>query len=66
MRLLKQDFKIGAIYVLGVRRGFDGDTLTRLLVERAKLTKAEAARLSEHWIGTEPYRRPTTASQVAD
>lgn len=59
MRLLKQDFTLGAIYRIGAARGFDSATLVRLMVDRAKMPQRAAEQLAAHWITTEPFRRNT-------
>ena len=56
MKLSKQDYKLGALYRIGVQRSFDRDTLARLLVERANFTEKSAIQLVGHWLTTEPYR----------
>lgn len=59
MRLAKEDFTIGAIYRIGVRRRLNRETLARLLIDRAKMHSTKAEQLVAHWLTSEPYRKLT-------
>lgn len=51
-----QDIRAGAIYRLGAARGFNRETVVRLLIDRAEMKPAAAMQLAGHWLTTEPYR----------
>lgn len=57
VQLRKQDYTLGALYYLGAVRGFSRDTMARLMVDRAGLSKRAAQQLVAHWVSTEPYRK---------
>jgi hypothetical protein len=53
MKLDKQDFVIGAIDRIAVRRGLSPEVVENLLVDRAGLTPRAASCLSAHWFSTQ-------------
>lgn len=57
MQFSKQDFKIGAIYRLGIARKLTPAALADLLSNRASLKPDAAKQLVAHWLTSEPYRR---------
>jgi hypothetical protein len=57
VRLLKQDFTLGALYRIGADRGFSREILTRLMIERVGLKQKPAEQLAAHWMTTEPFRK---------
>lgn len=56
MKFSMQDYRLGAVYRIGVQRSFDGETLARLLIERAGLADKPAHQLAAHWLTSEPMR----------
>jgi hypothetical protein len=53
VKLSRQDFTIGAIDRMAVRRGIDRATVERLLHTRARLTERSARFLAGQWFNTE-------------
>lgn len=56
MKFSKQDFRIGAVYRLGLKQNLTTDALATLLTDRAAFKPDAAKQLVAHWLTSEPYR----------
>lgn len=65
MKLTRQDFKIGAIDRMAVRRGLTETEVASLLARRAGLLDKQAAVLARHWFDQQ-YRHGGIAFRRAE
>lgn len=55
--LSKADFKVGALYRVGLRRNLSLAQVAALLEARLGMKAKDAQQIAAHWFASHPYRR---------
>lgn len=63
-KFTKQDFVLGAIWRLAIRRRLNRRAVAALMVSRLRFTPAKAEQVAAHWAGTEKMRNAGACSPM--